>query len=206
VRVVILTRVSTTRQDAENQIFQLRQFCNEKKYIIVKEIKEHVSGSKSQRPGIDTAIEMASQGRYDLLLFWNLDRFSRFGIPKTLHYFDLLESYGVQIKSFTQPYLDTSNDMLRPLLLAVFSYIASFQLARYSEDIKAGQARARKQGKRIGRPKLSPAKVEKILKLRAENLSFREIGRKLNISDRTVRQYANNMTLQKFHNGQVDLT
>lgn len=192
-RVVILTRVSTNRQETENQLIQLRQYCTDLNYKIVLEIQENISGGKDKRKGIDQAIEMASQGKYDLLLFWNLDRFSRFGIFKTMQYFEILESFGIKIKSYTQPYLDTSNDMIRPLLLAFFSYMASFQLARYSEDIKSGQDRARKQGKRIGRPKISPEAIQNIKKLKTDGLSNRKIALKLKIDEKTIRNYYNSL-------------
>jgi DNA invertase Pin-like site-specific DNA recombinase len=124
-RVLILAKVSTGQQETQNQLLQLRQYCEDKNYAVVMEVSENISGDNEKRAGIDTAIELASQARYDLLLFWNLDRFSRLGILKTLQYFKALESYGVEIKSYTQPYLDTSNSSIRELLLAFFSYIAN---------------------------------------------------------------------------------
>jgi putative DNA-invertase from lambdoid prophage Rac len=103
--------------------------------------------------------------------------------------FKTLESYGVEIKSYTQPYLDTSNSSIRELLLAFFSYIANFQLKRYSEDIKSGQKRALAQGKRIGRPKISNGTKELIADLKSKNISNRNIARELQISEKTVRNY-----------------
>ncbi len=188
-RVLILARVSTGQQETQNQLLQLRQYCEDKNYAVVKEVCENISGGNEKRAGIDTAIELASQAKYDLLLFWNLDRFSRLGILKTLQYFKTLESYGVEIKSYTQPYLDTSNSSIRELLLAFFSYIANFQLKRYSEDIKSGQKRALAQGKRIGRPKISNGTKELIEEFKSKNISNRDIARELKISEKTVRNY-----------------
>jgi len=188
-RVLILARVSTGQQDTQNQLLQLRQYCEDKNYAVVEEVSENISGGNEKRAGIDTAIELASQAKYDLLLFWNLDRFSRLGILKTLQYFKTLESYGVEIKSYTQPYLDTSNSSIRELLLAFFSYIANFQLKRYSEDIKSGQKRALAQGKRIGRPKISNGTKELIEEFKSKNISNRDIARELKISEKTVRNY-----------------
>ena len=188
-RVFILTRVSSGQQETQNQLLQLRQYCEDKNYAVVKEVNENISGGNEKRVGIDTAIELASQAKYDLLLFWNLDRFSRLGILKTLQYFKTLESYGVEIKSYTQPYLDTSNSSIRELLLAFFSYIANFQLKRYSEDIKSGQKRAMAQGKRIGRPRISTGTKELIAEFKSKNISNRDIARELKISEKTVRNY-----------------
>jgi DNA invertase Pin-like site-specific DNA recombinase len=95
----------------------------------------------------------------------------------------------VEIKSYTQPYLDTSNSSIRELLLAFFSYIANFQLKRYSEDIKSGQKRALAQGKRIGRPKISSSTKELIAEFKSKNISNRNIARELKISEKTVRNY-----------------
>lgn len=190
-RVIILARVSTNRQETFNQIEELRKYCSNNNYTVVNEYTESISGKSNKRTAINKIISLASQKKFDLLLFWNLDRFSRHGILDTLRYFKILENYGVEIKSYTQPFLDTSNDYFRDLLLSIFSYFANFQLKRYSEDIKLGQKRAREQGKIIGRPKLPIEKIKAIKKLKMENLSNRKIALKLKINEKTVRNYVN---------------
>ena len=78
-RVLILARVSTGQQETQNQLLQLRQYFEDKNYAVVKEVSENISGENQKRAGIYTAIELASQAKYDLLLFWNLDRFPALG-------------------------------------------------------------------------------------------------------------------------------
>ena len=78
-RVLILARVSTGQQETQNQLLQLRQYCEDKNYAVVMEVSENISGDNEKRAGIDTAIELASQAKYDLQLFWNLDRFFSLG-------------------------------------------------------------------------------------------------------------------------------
>lgn len=194
-RVVILARVSTAKQETVNQLLQLREFCLNNNFEIVQEITENVSGNTADRKGIQLVISLASQKKFDLLLFWNLDRFSRLGISQTLHYFELLEGFGIQIKSFTQPYLDTSNSVIRELLLAFFSYMANFQLKRYSEDIKAGQQRAIAAGKRIGRPHIPSDAIKVIRSLKNDNYSNRAIAAQLNINEKTVRNYLKSLKI-----------
>jgi DNA invertase Pin-like site-specific DNA recombinase len=63
-RVLILVRVSTWQQETQNQLLQLRQYCEDKNYAVVKEVSENISGGSDKRAGIDTANKLASQAKY----------------------------------------------------------------------------------------------------------------------------------------------
>jgi DNA invertase Pin-like site-specific DNA recombinase len=95
-------------------------------------------------------------------------------------FYPQLNRFKLQNISYTQPYLDTSNSSIRELLLAFFSYIANFQLKRYSEDIKSGQKRALAQGKRIGRPKISSSTKELIAEFKSKYISNLNIAMQRN--------------------------
>jgi DNA invertase Pin-like site-specific DNA recombinase len=83
-KVAIYARVSTDKQDNANQLEQLREFASKQSWQIVMEYKDTVSGSgKRTRPQFDAVMLAASQRKFDLLLFWALDRLSREGIVKT---------------------------------------------------------------------------------------------------------------------------
>ncbi len=62
---------------------------------------------------------------------------------------------GVPVLSIREPWLDTSGPV-RPLLAAMFRWVAERERARLVERTKAGIERARRQGKRLGRPPTSP--------------------------------------------------
>ena len=83
--VGIYARVSTNKQENDNQLDQLRTFAAKQGWEIVAEFVDIVSGSgKLKRPQFDKMMLAASQRKFDLLLFWKLDRLSREGVRKTL--------------------------------------------------------------------------------------------------------------------------
>ncbi len=95
-RIAIYARVSTDKQDNDNQLFQLRDFAYKQSWIVVAEYIDTVSGSgKKERPQFKRMMLEASQRRFDLLLFWKLDRLSREGTRKTLVYLTQLDSWNV---------------------------------------------------------------------------------------------------------------
>ena len=93
-KVAIYARVSTDKQDNANQLEQLREFASKQSWEIVTEYKDIVSGGKRNRPQFDAVMLAASQRKFDLLLFWALDRLSREGIVKTLGYLEQLRTWG----------------------------------------------------------------------------------------------------------------
>src|SRR5262245_30409649 len=96
-RIAIYDRVSTAKQDPENQGDQLRDFATRQSWAITHVYTDVVSGSKSERdrPQFKKLMEAASKREFDLVLFWALDRFSREGTLPTLHHLQRLDSYGV---------------------------------------------------------------------------------------------------------------
>jgi len=153
-RCGIYCRVSTDKQDTDNQLDQLRTFAQQQGWQMVEEFIETVNGSgKKVRPRFEASMLAASQRKFDVLLFWALDRLSREGVVKTIGYLEQLNKWGVGYRSYTQPYLDTGNDLTRDIVLAVLSAVAKQERVTISERTLAGLARARKAGKKIGRPR-----------------------------------------------------
>ena len=87
------------------------------------------------------------------MLFWSLDRFSREGVRETLNHLERLTSYGVNYRSFTEQYLDSCG-IFKDAVLAILAVIAKQERVRLSERTLAGLAKARKQGRVGGRPRL----------------------------------------------------
>jgi DNA invertase Pin-like site-specific DNA recombinase len=155
-RVGIYCRVSTDKQDTDNQLDQLRTFAAQQGWEIAGEYLDTVSGSgKKTRPQFDACMLAASQRQFDVLLFWSLDRLSREGVARTIHYLEQLQGWNVGWRSFTQPFLDTGNEMTNSIVLAVLAAVAKQERVSISERTKAGLARVRRQGKRLGRPQSS---------------------------------------------------
>ena len=122
--------------------------------------------------------------RFDLLLFWPLDRLTREGTYKTLTYLRRLTDSGVKFKSYTEQYID-SLGVFGEAIIGVLAAVATQERIRISERTKAGLARTRAQGTRLGRP-VKTVDLRKARKLRAAGMSFREIARKLRVSPALV--------------------
>jgi DNA invertase Pin-like site-specific DNA recombinase len=108
-QVALYARVSTRdkRQDTENQLAQLRAFAGSQKWMVVREYVDRATGKHSDREQFQRLFEDASRHKFDLVLFWSLDRFSREGVLETLHHLQRLAQYGVGYRSFTEQYLDS---------------------------------------------------------------------------------------------------
>jgi site-specific DNA recombinase len=159
-KVAIYGRVSTDDlgQDIENQLTILREWAKRLGYDEVIEYSDvGISGANSNRPSF---IKMRSDARQNLfkgILIWSLDRFSREGISQTLAYINELDKYGVFLKSYQESFVDTADSMIRPLLLSMWSWFASFERERMSQRIKAGIQRRKNLGNyKGGRPRKYP--------------------------------------------------
>jgi|SRR5579871_626205 len=161
-KVAIYTRVSTGKQDTENQAAQLREFAAKQGWTISHDFTDVVTGTKSERdrPQFKRMFELASRREFDLVLFWALDRFSREGVLPTLHHLQRLDDYHVAWKSFTEQYLD-STGVFKDAVISIMATIAKQENIRRSERVKAGLARAKRQGARFGRPRVSDAKASR---------------------------------------------
>lgn len=193
-KAAIYARVSTDDkgQETENQLISLREYCKAKKYDIYKEYSENVSGTgKKKRPKFEEMIEDARKRKFDVLLVWSYDRFSRAGL-KDIRVISDLNSWGVKFVSYQESFLDTTSEM-GELLTPIFAWIAKQEAKKISERTKAGLARARSQGKRLGRPEVT-ADIQKMKDMRKEGKSLSEIAKSLGVSKETVRRKTNNNT------------
>ena len=177
----IYARVSTNKQDNGNQLIQLREFAAKQGWTIVAEYVDTVSGSgKKDRTQFDAMMLAGSQKKFDVLLFWKLDRLSREGVRKTLRYLEQLDSYGVAWRSFTEPFFDSCG-IMRDVVISIMATLAEQERITISDRTKAGLQRARKAGKRLGG---KPIHVDMLTvqKRRAAGESLRAIARSLNVS------------------------
>ena len=190
IKVGLYARISTSGkgQDAENQLKVLREYCNNMNYEITYEYIDEKSGGSENRPAFKKMFEDASKRKFDVVLFWSLDRFSREGVRKTIHHLERLESYGVTFKSYTEQYLDGTG-IFKDAIISLLSCLAKQEKVRLSERVKAGLQKAKSQGRVGGAPRIAKSIVIKIIELNISGLSNRAIARELNISHRTVGQY-----------------
>jgi DNA invertase Pin-like site-specific DNA recombinase len=195
-RAALYSRVSTKDkgQDTENQLRQLREFCAAQGWIVVQEYVDHESGSKADRSQFKAMMAGASQRKFDVLLFWALDRLSREGVYETLTYLKRLDDAGVRFRSFTEPYLDSCG-MFRDAVISILAVIAKQEHLRLRERVLAGMRRARETGTRSGRPVGRPRAVfrrDQAVELRREGKSLSQVAKLLGISVTSVRRACQN--------------
>lgn len=153
-RIALYCRVSKNdeSQDPQNQLDPLRSYARALGGDIVEEYVDLASGGNGDRVGFLRMLADAESRKFDIVLVWALDRLSREGISNTLGYLERLKRNGVALKSLQEPWLDTREEGLGQLLLAIFSWVAQQERKRIVERTKAGLERAKKEGKRLGRP------------------------------------------------------
>jgi DNA invertase Pin-like site-specific DNA recombinase len=192
-RIAIYARVSTDDkgQDPENQLRQLRQWCASAGHEIVGEYIDKESGRKgvNGRKRFAAMFEDAHKRKFDTVLFWSLDRFTREGMIPTIMYLQRLASYGVGFHSYTEPHLATDSELVRDILLALLASLAKQEARRISERTKAGLARARAQGKRLGRPGIDDKLKAKIAKQIAAGATPYRVAKDLGIDRHTAAKY-----------------
>ena len=177
-RCMIYGRVSTDKQEAENQITQLREYAAHQQWNVVEVITDVCSGGKSaaERAGMNKIFKMAHQKKFDVLLFWSLDRFSREGSRKTLEYLTRLDDYKVKWHSYTEEYI-SSLGIFDDAIISIMAALAKQERIRISERTKAGLERVRRSGKALGRPQ--QANIDKVKQLREQGLSMAAIAKEL---------------------------
>jgi DNA invertase Pin-like site-specific DNA recombinase len=188
-RVAIYARVSTKDkgQDTENQLHQLRAFA-EQHGSIYKVYTDQESGGKADRTAFKQLLLQAYQKKFDLVVFWRLDRFSREGALATLRYLKELKDQGVNYKSFTEPYLDSLGPF-GDVIVSMLATIAAQDLIKISENTKAALAKKKAAGIVLGAPTKSAETVEQVRRLKTGGASNQAIARALKMSPSTVAKY-----------------
>lgn len=181
-RAAIYYRVSSDEQTLENQRPDVERITATRGYKVVETYEERASAAKS-RSEYARLMADAHAGRFDVLVIWAIDRFGRSMIGNMQAVLDL-DRCGVRTVSFREPWLDVDGPQ-RPLLLAIFSWVAQQEREQLVARTVAGMNRARAKGVRMGRPTVN-VDVAKALALRARGKSVREIAMHLRVPKSTV--------------------
>jgi DNA invertase Pin-like site-specific DNA recombinase len=182
-RVALYLRVSTTDQEPESQGREVRAFVTARGWETVETYQDvGISGARARRPGLDQLVKDAWRGRFEAVVVWDLSRMAR----STLHALQLLQEFEqmkVRLIAVKQTF-DTDT----PLGRAFFTLAAMFAELERSiliERVRAGMARARAEGKKIGRP-TRRVDLSELAKLRGQGLSIRQVARTMGIPTSTV--------------------
>ena len=150
--VAIYVRVSTDKQEANNQLIALREYVKKQNWGVYKEYVDVISGKINSRPKFNALFEDAHKLEFNIVLFWDLSRFSRSGTLYTLQKLKELENLKIDWLSYREPYFK-SMGQFSDIVLSIISTLAKIEREQISERTKAGLKRARLEGIKLGRPK-----------------------------------------------------
>jgi DNA invertase Pin-like site-specific DNA recombinase len=188
VRAAIYARVSSLEQQPENQLGDLRDYCARHGWQSHEYVDHGVSGAKERRPSLDALIRDARRRRFDAVVVWRLDRLGR-NLKHLITTVDEFAALGVGFVSLGEG-IDATTAAGR-LQMAVLGAIAQFERERIVERVRAGLARAKAEGKTLGRPRQSPAEA---LLEPVRGLSMRAAAARLGVSPATAHRWLSQKT------------
>ena len=185
-RIAIYSRVSTDKQDTHVQLLDLHKFIEAKSYTLVQEyIDRGISGAKSSRPQLDRLMRDASEGKFDAVLVWKLDRFGR-SVQHLVNAIQELERHNVAFISLNDN-VDLSTPQGR-LTFHIISAMAEFERSLIIERTKAGLRNAVSKGKTLGRPTGSSIDGERVRPLRESGQTWEAVSDALGCSVSTCKR------------------
>ena len=185
-RVAIYARVSTSRQDTENQVRELRDYAVRQGWEVSHVFLEKEHGWEPDREKLKQLLSHAHQREFDLVLVWALDRFSRQGIAPTLQLLQRLREYGTPLVSYKEEFLRQTDQRVGELLLSLLAWVAKQEHLRISDRTKAGLATARARGRVLGRQRIYAFDADGVRRLRASGLSWRRILKALDLPEQAL--------------------
>jgi DNA invertase Pin-like site-specific DNA recombinase len=182
-KAAIYMRVSTADQRVESQLYDLRELAAQRGFEIVHEYADRgISGTKARRPGLDALMADARRKKFSVVLVAAFDRVAR-STKHFLQLIDELDSLGVVFLSRREN-IDTSGPMGR-LFLTLISSIAELESDLIRDRVRLGMARARREGRQIGRARLDINREQVVID-RREGMSLTAVAKRHNISRASV--------------------
>ena len=161
-RAVMYLRVSTVDQTTANQERELRQVAERAGWQIVHVYKDHgISGAKGRdkRPAFDALHKAATRREFDVVMAWSVDRLGR-SLQDLIGFLSEISAVGVDLFLHQQG-LDTTTPAGKAMFQMMGVFV-EFERSMIQERVRAGLARARDEGKRLGRPKIDSATERRI--------------------------------------------
>ena len=184
-RVALYARVSTTDQNCEMQLAELRKYVAARSWSTIGEyVDTGFSGAKANRPALLRLMADSRKRNVDAVLVWKLDRWGR-SVVESIRNIQELVSLGVRFIAVTQG-LDTdeSNPMAR-FMLHIMAAFAELERELIRERVTAGVRAARAKGTQLGRPR-RVFRRDEALRMRQSGMSWRKIAAELKVPVTTV--------------------
>lgn len=188
-RVGIYLRVSKDDQTSDNQRIDLERVAEQRGWDIVEFYVDHaVSGRRDRRAALDRLRADAMHGKLDVVAAWSIDRLGR----SLVHVVNLLAALTEKnVAVYLHQQQVDSTTTAGKAMLGMCAVFAEFEWNTISDRIKAGLERARKQGKRIGRPtSVTVAAERRIRELLGQGVGKLKIARQLGVGVSTVQRVA----------------
>jgi DNA invertase Pin-like site-specific DNA recombinase len=189
-QAVLYLRVSTIDQTTANQEHELRAVAERMGVTIVKIYKDHgISGAKGRdkRPAFDALCRAAARREFDMVMAWSVDRLGR-SLQDLVEFLSEIHSLRIDLYLHQQG-LDTRSPSGKAMF-GMMGVFAEFERAMIQERVRAGLARARSEGKQLGRPRINGATENAIraaLK-RKDRPGVRQIAASFGVSAGTVQR------------------
>jgi DNA invertase Pin-like site-specific DNA recombinase len=188
-KAAVYLRVSTLDQTTANQERELREVAGRMGCNIVKVYKDHgVSGAKGRdkRPQFDAMCKDAARRQFDMVMAWSVDRLGR-SLQDLVGFLSDIHALKIDLY-LRQQGIDTTTPAGKAMfqMMGVF---AEFERAMIQERVRAGLARAKDEGKLLGRPRLA-GEVETAIRkaLKKGDRGIRKIAGDLKVGVGTVQR------------------
>ena len=186
-RTVLYARTSTSDQTCMNQLAELRKVAENKGLTITAEfVDSGISGAKGRdkRPEFDALIKGAIRKDFDIILVWSVDRLGR-SLQDLITFLNDIQSVGCDLY-IHQSGIDSSTPSGK-MLFQMCGVFAEFERGMIQERVRAGQQRAKSEGKHIGRPSnLNDGLVHSIKYMREQGVGIRRIAKDLQVGVGTI--------------------
>jgi DNA invertase Pin-like site-specific DNA recombinase len=170
-------------QEPENQLGELRRYVEARGWTAVEYGDRGVSGAKDRRPALDRLLGDARRRRFDVLVCWRLDRLGR-NLKHLVTLLEELTALGIAFVSLNEG-IDATTPAGK-LQMHILGAIAEFERARIAERVRAGLARAKAQGTRLGRPR---RRIDSGALAKVAGLPDREAARRLGVPRSTLQRW-----------------
>ena len=151
-------------------------------------ITDKISGSVSERPGLDRVENRLRKG--DVLVVWRLDRLGR-SLKHLISYVSALEEKEIGFHSITESInTETSSGKF---MFHVFGALSEFERNLIKERTRAGLEAARARGRQGGRPEKLSAEQKELVKTLYSNKkhSIGAICKMVGVGKTTLYKYIN---------------
>ena len=190
-KVALYCRVSTSTKDqtTENQVRELKSYCERMDYEIVKIYEDEVSGAKSRekRPAYSELCKDAFLKKFDIVIGWDVSRFGR-SMKEFVSFLSDMDEKGIGVIAVKNG-LDTSSSSGR-MMMKLIGVLEEWNREMLIERTNAGLARTIANGTKLGRKSvLTPSIKRKVLDAKRNGASIRKIASEVGVNRGAVQRF-----------------